>query len=140
MSDHTDNASDSTLQRLERLEAELKQLRAETVEARQLRVVDDAGNLRAHVGLDDAGRPLLQMFDADGASRMKLTLTDDGPGITLADTTGKTRAWLGFTKDAVRVGFADEQGTSRVFMGLMPEAGPVVRFYDDHQNVVWTAP
>lgn len=140
MSDHNSNAGESTLQRLERLEAEIKQLRAETVEARQLRVTDDDGNVRAHVGLDASGRPLLQMFDEGGASRMKLMLTEDGPGVTLSDDAGKTRAWLGFTKDAVRVAFADEQGNSRVFMGLMPEAGPVVRFYDEQQNVVWTAP
>lgn len=138
--------SDSqTMQRIERLEQEIAELRARTVQAQtvcagELRVVDGAGHVRAHFGLDEEGRPLLQMFDAGGHARVKLTLTSNGPGITLADAAGHTRAWLGFTKDAVRVGFADEEGNNRVFMGLMPEAGPVVRFYDEEQNVVWSAP
>ena len=124
--------------RIEKLERKLAQIEAQEIKARRIELVDDDGATRASIEMGSTG-PELHLFDEKGLSRLKLALTQDGPGITLADERGHTRAWLGFAKDSLRIGFADEQGNSRAFFGVMPQGGPVARFYDESQNVIWSA-
>lgn len=125
--------------RIEKLERELARIESREIKARKIVLVDDTGATRVSIEMGPTG-PELHLFDEHGLSRLKLALSNDGPGITLADEREHTRAWLGFAKDSLRIGFADEQGNSRAFFGVMPESGPIVRFYDASQNLVWSAP
>ena len=125
--------------RIAALEAELARLRSGTIETRHLHLLDEAGRVRGVLGVGDQG-PTLEFFDERGVSRAKLVVESNGPGLTLADDAGHTRAWLGFAKESLRIGFADEQGNARAFFGVMKNSGPVVRFYDEAQRVIWTAP
>ncbi len=125
--------------RLASLEAEIAKLRSGMIETHHIHLLDDAGRVRGMLGAGEQG-PTLEFFDERGVSRAKLTVDSNGPGLTFADDAGHTRAWLGFSKESLRIGFADEQGNSRAFFGVMKDSGPVVRFYDEHQSVVWTAP
>ena len=47
---------------------------------------------------------------------------------------------LGFSNESLRIGFADEEGNSRAFFGVMKGGGPVVKFYDEGQRVIWSVP
>jgi len=125
--------------RIESLEHELAALKTRRLESREIALMDDSGRARATLTMGSGG-PEIRMLDGDGAERLKLALTKDGPGITLADERGRTRAWLGFAKESLRIGFADEAGHSRAFFGVMRDSGPVARFYDEGQNVVWSVP
>ena len=132
--------SDALEQRLRALEERLAQVEQGVCEVREIRIVDDAGRVRGVLGATGGGGPTLIFRNEAGADRAKLTVGADGPGLTLADEEGHTRAWLGFSKEALRIGFADEHGNNRAFFGVMRKAGPVVKFYDEQQRVVWSAP
>lgn len=125
--------------RIASLEAEIARLRTGTIETRHVHLLDDVGRVRGVLGVTSGG-PTLEFFDERGVSRAKLLVDANGPGLTLADEQGHTRAWLGFTKESLRIGFADEQGASRAFFGVMKDLGPVVRFYDGAQQLIWSAP
>ncbi len=132
--------SDNDLaKRIESLEHELAALKTRRLESREIALMDDGGKARATLTMGSGG-PEFQLFDEDGSARIKLALTKDGPGITLADERGQTRAWLGFAKESLRIGFADDAGHSRAFFGVMRDSGPIAKFYDEKQNVVWSVP
>lgn len=131
--------SDALEQRLRQLEEKVAHLESGVHEVREIRIVDASGVVQGVIASTDAG-PMLAFHDGAGFVRAKLNVGNEGPGLTLADEQGHTRAWLGFSKEALRIGFADEKGNSRAFFGVMRKSGPVAKFYDDQQRVVWSAP
>jgi hypothetical protein len=60
-------------------------------------LVDDNGNQRARIGMNDVGSPAIQLFDQHGTQRAMLRLNkDDVPSLRLYDENGKVRSVTGF--------------------------------------------
>jgi len=80
------------------------------IEAQEFRLTDQAGNIRAMLRLDEAGRPALTLHDTADKARVLLDLSGDSPGLTLFDSAGNLRASLVLSADgSPRLGFADGQ-------------------------------
>jgi hypothetical protein len=60
-------------------------------------LVDDNGNQRARIGMNDVNGPAVQLFDTHGTQRAMLRLNkDDVPSLRLYDGEGKLRSVTGF--------------------------------------------
>ncbi|MEM1165719.1 MAG: hypothetical protein AAGI30_05445 [Planctomycetota bacterium] len=135
----TNGDSGSLEARVDAIERQLARQFRGQLQLHELQLVDEDGRLVGRLAADDEG-PTMQLFDNHGALRAKVSVEGDLPAISLLDEKGQVRAWLGFAKDALRIGFADESGNSRAFIGVMKDSGPVAKFYDEKQNVVWAVP
>ncbi len=100
-----------------------------SVEARQIALIDEAGNTRAVLGMRSAG-PGLTLFDTNGHQvQALLTVLKTGPILGLYDTDGTTRVLLGVTPKGATLAFNDSQGKLRAEMGFSAEA-PHITFFD----------
>jgi hypothetical protein len=60
-------------------------------------LVDDDGNQRARIGMNDVNGPAMQLFDKHGQQRAMIRLNkDDVPSMRLYDEDGKLRSVTGF--------------------------------------------
>ena len=69
----------------------------EEVRTRQIILVDDKGKERASLVTDNAGSVFLMMADKAGKARINLSVSNDGPTLTLFDPSGQPRTILGST-------------------------------------------
>jgi hypothetical protein len=79
-------------------------------------LVDDNGNQRVRIGMNDANGPALQMFDKQGQQRAMLRLNkDDVPSLRLYDADGKLRSVTGFNLNTLDPQFIlfDNAGNGR---------------------------
>jgi hypothetical protein len=67
------------------------------VRAQQITLVDDKGKERASLVTDNAGSVFLMMADKAGKARINLSVSNDGPTLTLLDPSGQARTILGST-------------------------------------------
>jgi len=89
----------TTEERLEKLERELANLRAELaaeVVTRKIAVCDENGKTSASLTVTNLG-PILYLHDENGKVRAALGMFEDQPGLYLYDENGKTRAVLAVT-------------------------------------------
>ena len=101
-----------TEERLEKLERELADLRAELatcVETREIRVVDENGEPRAGLGMDEYG-PRLILLDENDGGRVWLGVEEDGPRLALFGEKGQVHAMLGVSKYRTGLVLSDENG------------------------------
>ncbi|MCX5733131.1 MAG: hypothetical protein NTW68_02220 [candidate division NC10 bacterium] len=77
--------------------------------------------------------------DENGKPRAGLSMSKDGPRLTLADETGRPRAWLGVSKVGPRLVLADETGNPRVGLGV-DKAGPGLVLFDENGKAIWSQP
>jgi len=79
-------------------------------------LVDDNGNQRARIGMNDVGSPAIQLFDQHGTQRAMLRLNkDDVPSLRLYDENGKVRSVTGFNLNTMDPQFIqfDNDGNGR---------------------------
>jgi hypothetical protein len=79
-------------------------------------MVDDYGNQRVRIGMNDVNGPALQLFDKHGQQRAMLRLNkDDVPSLRLYDDEGKLRSVTGFNLNTLDPQFIlfDGNGTGR---------------------------
>ena len=93
---------------------------ADVIEARQIVLVDAAGQPRGEWGVAGNGDARLLILDEDGRQRLTLSVGDDGvPGLSLANAAGQRRVALGLLADeTTSLVFADGGGVPRAVLGL----------------------
>ncbi len=121
---------------------------AGVVEARELRIIDDAGVVRAVLGMTRGrgGRgaaPRLTLMHKDGTEAFEVTLARDEPVVRLTDAAGRTRIFLavaGIGGDEARIALSDDAGRPRLFIGVRSSGRPTLAVYDAAKKKVWEAP
>lgn len=101
---------------------------AGTVTARELRLVDADGNLKAHMYTDESGDPGLILYDRDGLRRAQLDTFDQIPSLILNGPDERHSAYFGM----------DEAGKS--FLTMYGENGEQIVSMDatGTQPALWT--
>lgn len=95
--------------------------------------VYDSSSRRAFVGLDDKGRPSLDLRDKDGTLRQSVYLSTDGyPDLIQADEKGNDRLWFYLSKPGNNPNFKllDTKGTERANYYIGTEGEPELRLLD----------
>jgi len=88
----------------------------EKVVTKEFVLVDDNGNQRARIGMNDVDGPALQLFDKHGQQRAMLRLNkDDVPSLRLYNEDGKLRSVTGFNLNTMEPQFIlfDDNGNGR---------------------------
>jgi len=65
------------------------------VTAREFRLTDDRGNVRATMTVDRSGEPGLRMYDRDGTLRLQLDTWQNTPSLILLDRNENRRVYYG---------------------------------------------
>jgi len=127
--------------------ASTERARAQTrvVEAREVRITDDAGVVRAVLGMTRGrgGSPRLSLMHEDGTAAFEATLARDEPVVRLTDAAGRTRVFLavaGIGGDEARIALSDGAGRPRLFIGVRSGGRPTLAVYDAAKKKVWEAP
>jgi hypothetical protein len=79
------------------------------VTAREFRLTDSYGNVRATMSVDDSGEPGLRMFDRNGALRLQLDTFQNNPSLILCDKEGQRKTFFG-TNENTGNGILTEYG------------------------------
>ena len=67
---------------------------------RQLRLVDDTGNVKLDMKVNSSGEPGLLMFDSNGAERLQLDTFQNIPSLILMDRDENRRVYFGMDGDS----------------------------------------
>lgn len=115
------------------------------VEAQEFRITDDAGVVRAVLGMTRGrgGSPRLSLMHEDGTAAFEATLARDEPVVRLTDAAGRTRVFLavaGIGGDEARIALSDGAGRPRLFIGVRSGGRPTLAVHDAAKNTVWEAP
>lgn len=95
------------------------------LKAEKFQLVDEAGRVRARLGLTGGG-PLLALFDETGKARAELRVLDGQPSLCLNDEGQTKRASLSLGKGGLpSVLLFDETGTPYKLFGDVPDARTV---------------
>ena len=98
----------------------------ERVVTHEFNLVDDSGQTRVRLGMNDLNAPALSLNDQNGQERALLRLNqNDVPSLRLFDSSGTLRQGLGFTSGTLtpRLWFFDENGsTQQLIPGLNTNA------------------
>ncbi len=109
----------------------------EAIRAKSFEVVDDEGNLRGRIGAESSGDVGIQLFDANGITRVLLAVNRFGtPQFGHFDENGTARVDITSGIDGQIVRLNDEDGDPRAMMALLTEQGsaPAVTFMDKEEN------
>ena len=109
------------------------------VVAREFRVVDETGEVRAMLDVGEFG-PRLSLFDEKGKARAVLSVDEIGSRLTLGDENGKPGAGLDVSKDGSKLRLFDEAGHPRAALMVMTNFGPRLGLHDEKGELIWTAP
>lgn len=133
--------------------------RTSGVETNELRLVDLDGNVRALMGLDSAGNPLLSFFDESGTVRVWTGITREGVAmVNLRDTDGNSRMFLQVHEKSPLLSMRDSNDVGRIYLQVsadeplfnlrdkadkggvfikVAEDGPVLWFADEEGNTTY---
>ena len=78
--------------------------------------------------------------DAQGKSRIILSVDEEGPGIALLDAQGKVRANLGLAKEGPALDLLDAAEHPRATLELTEDHGPILNFVDKKGSQVSLRP
>jgi len=128
-----------------RARTERASTQARIVEAREFRITDDAGVVRAVLGMTRGrgGSPRLSLMHEDGTEAFEATLARDEPVMRLTDSGGRTRVFLaiaGIGSDEARIALSDGAGRPRLFIGVGSGGKPTLAVYDAAKKKVWETP
>jgi hypothetical protein len=132
----------TTEERVENLERQLRNLKAELeerVKTRAVEVVDEQGRGRVVLDVTGDGAPVLVLYDVNNKPRIKLIVTGDGPGLTLTDENGRDRVELDVTGDRTGLRLYAENGRGRVELDVTGD-GSGLRMYDVNNKRILLAP
>jgi len=128
-----------------RMSTERASTQKRIVEAQEFRITDDAGVVRAVLGVT-RGRgssPHLSLMHEDGTEAFEVTLARDEPVMRLTDSAGRTRVFLavaGIGGDEARIALSDGEGRPRLFIGVRSGGRPTLAVYDAAKKKVWETP
>jgi hypothetical protein len=71
-----------------------------TLTVRQLRIVDEAGNIKMDLKVNRDGDPGLLMFDSTGTERLQLDTFQNIPSLILMDQDENRRVYFGMERDS----------------------------------------
>jgi hypothetical protein len=131
-------------------ESNLTDLSVNTLEAREIRLVDSKGSTRATMGCSDQksgrGWTVFQMLDDDGLPRIELQVSNEGCSIrlnTLGDAQGITVSVSDTAGNGLSINGHD--GSPAIRMGIShPESNdprgnhPELTMYDDTKQKTWS--
>jgi hypothetical protein len=103
-----------------------------SIRAREVVLVDRAGQERGYWRVDSEGTMRLALADPDGVDRLRLTVRADGEqAIALADGAGAARVALAVLQDnSANLAFADGRGQTRSVLGLSETGAASLLFTD----------
>jgi hypothetical protein len=102
--------------------------RENVIKAKGFILVDEKGNERAKLSMDD-NSPGLCLRDENGKPRIGLAVDKNGPKLNLFDENSKPRIALAAIKDGPSLFLADENGKPRASLSA-DEDGPRLALYD----------
>lgn len=129
-----------------------KVLEADTVKAKEFRVVDDAGKVWATLDARIDGMPILALYDAAGERRVELVRYPDGTvGLELDDATGERRAELSmYAHGGPGLKLYNAAGKIRAVFGsdtIVHPTGAMIKcpegtvtLFNPDGDVIWQAP
>jgi hypothetical protein len=99
------------------------------IRARQFILVDEKGNERAELAINETG-PGLRVFDQKGKVRAALGVTIQCASLALLDDNGEGRAVLAVAKDRTGLGLFGDNGQVRASLAV-PKEGPWLNLFDE---------
>jgi hypothetical protein len=75
----------------------------DVVTAREFRLVDDNGNLRAHMYTDERGEPGLVLYDRTGTRRAQFDTFDSVPSVILCAPDGAWSSYYGMDQNGLGI-------------------------------------
>jgi hypothetical protein len=118
----------------------------QTLQTRELDIVDASGRTRIALALSTNGNPGLWVYDANGKTRAYLGLSGSGtptPQLSLSDENERTRAYLGFGtvgESTPQMDLSDPQGNQRLYVGWNTAEKPWFSVSDESGKTMWSAP
>jgi hypothetical protein len=109
------------------------------VETGAVVVRDDAGVVRAQLGVGDEGSAL-GLFDARGHLRLGLSVAADGPIMNLFSEDGHPRVVVGERGEAAFVILRDIDGAPRAAMAIQADGTPSLYLLDKTMAPIWKRP
>lgn len=120
--------------------ARLPILPTRAIEARQFSVKDDAGRVRAQLGMMEKGRVGFALADSNGKARVLIHLDErQCPMITLADAREVPRLSALLDGDDAILTLLDAQSNPHVAMLVQPSGSAKLRVLDQQGDVTWSA-
>ena len=132
---------------------------ADTIRAKSFQLVNDAGQTRAELSLDQDGDPVLVMNDRNGKRRFRIYQSEDGsqrleindrngkrrlyvgesaggrPMVYMTDRNGKRRFMIYQNEDGSQgLEINDRNGISRLYVGESADGTPMVYMADQYNN------
>jgi len=89
---------------------------------------DPAGQVRAVMGIDENGTPVIRLMNAQGQSRLQAFLENEDVFVIAGDETGQS-ALFGTVGDTPMLNLSDGQRV-RARLQLSPEGAPALRLFD----------
>lgn len=146
------------LQRLDRLERELRGVRMASLllvlvlvgfafmihtgqlplKTHSVRVIDEKGDTRLFLSADSQMGSSLAMFDEQGELRVALGVSDGWPDLAFYDERGKPRVGLSLHAGGPTLRFNDAARRPRLFTGILRDQ-PILRLYDENEKILWSA-
>ena len=106
---------------------------AGVVTAREFRLVDASGNLRAHLYTDESGEPGLVLYDRTGARRAQFDTFDSVPSVILNAPDERHSAYFGMDRQGQSVlSMYDENGAQ---MAAMDTTGTQPVFWTNSDSI-----
>ncbi|HEU5042295.1 MAG TPA: hypothetical protein VFT84_15805 [Gemmatimonadales bacterium] len=87
---------------------------SDTLRARVLELVDESGQLRARLNVEDGGEVVLRLLDQEGTIRVKLGAGKDGSGLLLNNDATEPGVHLLAGRKGSSVRVANKDGRERV--------------------------
>jgi hypothetical protein len=104
--------------------------RRATIEAKEFRVVDDDGRLRARLGVEPDGGIWLSLADNQGSARMWTGVTTDGTAmVSLRDRMGKPRLFIQADDEQSMISLRDAFERGRLYVQVS-ENQPLINLSD----------
>jgi hypothetical protein len=107
-----------------------EKLTADAVETRQLRLVDNAGQVRALLKVGDDGSPSLKLVDGHGDVRISLSIDESGRAAVEMLRDGKVSVTLHTDDRGGSVRISDAAGNVRIKAEVADLEGPRLEFYN----------
>jgi len=110
----------------------------DTVTAKEFRLVNDAGETRAVLALEEDS-PTLRFYDRQGRIRASLLLTEASPRLVLNDENGKPGLSLGLSEQGSALALGNA-GNVRILLTVDANGSPELLFRDSTGKTSWSAP
>jgi hypothetical protein len=107
-----------------------EKITADSIETRQLRLVDDAGQVRALLKVGDDGSPSLKLVDSQGDIRFVLSIDEVGRAAIEIMREGKAGVTLHADERGGSVRVHDAAGNVRIKAEIADLEGPRIEFYN----------